>query len=189
MISQPLADAKKGELDAELDLYREALGADADVATFGFMSKNADRVAEIERLRATHGHPVRLDADLKGSHPALAKILGDAGAAEGDIVFAQEADVTEAARLHAEANLRNEIVSELKTLGFDPGDVTDLTTDHLADKLAQAKAAQSSNNKSEVVVYDPRGNAHRTYSKEVHGEKFADLAAEFIADRKGWTVR
>lgn len=41
----------------------------------------------------------------------------------------------------------------------------------------------------EVTVCDPRGNPHRTYSLAVHGEKFAALAAEFIADRKGWTVR
>ena len=43
--------------------------------------------------------------------------------------------------------------------------------------------------KDQAIVYDPRGNPHRRYSLEHHGERYAELAAEYISDRPGWTVR
>lgn len=40
-----------------------------------------------------------------------------------------------------------------------------------------------------VTVYDPRGNAHRTYSASIHGEGFKELAEEYVSRRPGWTAR
>lgn len=40
-----------------------------------------------------------------------------------------------------------------------------------------------------VTVYDMRGKPHRTYSLEVHGERYRELAEMFISDRPGWSLR
>ena len=43
--------------------------------------------------------------------------------------------------------------------------------------------------KDSVTVYDPHGNPHRIFSREVHGDEFADKAQQFISWREGWTAR
>lgn len=40
-----------------------------------------------------------------------------------------------------------------------------------------------------ATVYDMRGKPHRTYSLEVHGERYRELAEMFISDRPGWSLR
>lgn len=140
MITKALADAKKAELEAELELYRE--GGIEDVATFGFTSKNSDRVAEIERLRALHGQPVKLDAEFIDSNKELAKILLGQGATEDEIVFAEDADVEQAAALDKEVAHRDEIFKSLEHLGVQiTPEVSTLSTDELEAKLKEVSAA------------------------------------------------
>lgn len=43
--------------------------------------------------------------------------------------------------------------------------------------------------KTEVSVYDAKGNVVRTYSKEVHGDNFEKLAESFIADRANYSIK
>lgn len=42
---------------------------------------------------------------------------------------------------------------------------------------------------TEVTVCDPRGNPHRTYSLERHGEGFRELAEQYLSHKPGWTAR
>jgi hypothetical protein len=42
---------------------------------------------------------------------------------------------------------------------------------------------------AEVTVCDMRGNPHRTYTLEIHGSRFRELAEMFISDRPGWFLR
>ena len=94
---------------------------------------------------------------------------------------------------------KSQIVKQLTALGieFDPDaklpDLlallpadTDVSreTDDDAD-VSQESAA------TEATVHDPHGNPHRTYSKEVHGDNFRQLAEQFVShpDRRGWTVK
>lgn len=136
-----LSKAKKPELVAEIELFRKAgiegVAADADLKT------NAALVAEIERLTAEHGHPVELDAEFIAANPSLSKILITAGAQEGEIVFAEEADIEESAKLDAEAGERARIVADIKELGVDITDdeAMQLTTDELKAKLEAAQGS------------------------------------------------
>lgn len=52
-----------------------------------------------------------------------------------------------------------------------------------------AKAEPEPAGKEEVTIYDPHGNAHRTYSLERHGENFRELADKYLSHRPGWTAR
>lgn len=42
---------------------------------------------------------------------------------------------------------------------------------------------------AEVGVYDPKGHIHRSFSIEVHGADFKQLAETYVSHRPGWTVR
>lgn len=44
---------------------------------------------------------------------------------------------------------------------------------------------------TEATVLDPHGHPHRTYSKDLHGDNFRELAEQFVShpDRAGWTVK
>ena len=82
--------AKTAELEAELALYREA---NVPVKAAEELTNNAKRVEEIENLAKEHGYPVKLDADFIADNAVLAKHLIANGAKEGEIVFAEDADV------------------------------------------------------------------------------------------------
>lgn len=168
-----LKKAKTAELEAELALFREALGEGNDVAAE--FKNNGERVAEIERLVAAHGHPVKLDAEFIEANATLAKILGDAGAAEGDIVFAEEADLEQAKKLDAEQARRVEILAELERLehAIDEDEAASLTTDELEVKLKEAIAATS----------NPVGGNTDTKGPET-GAPGGDGATELIYQRK-----
>lgn len=49
--------------------------------------------------------------------------------------------------------------------------------------------ATSPEKPSSHTVYDPKGNPHRTYSRDVHGPEFEKLAHQYVSSRPGWSVR
>lgn len=160
MLDKPIADCGRNELNAELDLYREALGHAVDVPSFGLMAKNADRIEAVTKLQAEHGIPVRLTPDFMQDNPALAKFLLDGGAVEGQIVFGKEADIAESVALDAKARAEADG-------GHQPA--------------YEGKP-------SSATVYDQHGHPARTYSLDIHGKSFRQLA-EGYAKKRGWTVR
>ena len=141
MISVPLTDVKKADLEAELTLYRE--GGIADVAEFGFLSNNAARIAEIERLRALHGHPVKLDKEFIDENAELVAVVEASGEkleADDSIVFFSEADVSAAEEQKA---LKGADVFEVTQEHFD-------TNPFFADFATKAGVKVG-----DKVMYDP----------------------------------
>ena len=54
---------------------------------------------------------------------------------------------------------------------------------------AEAKPADAASAKTAVIVCDPHGHPHRTYSLEVHGENFRALAEQYVSARPGWSLK
>lgn len=119
MISKPLTDANRSELNDEIELYRAA--GVQDVPVFGFFAPNDARREAIADLRLKYGHPVEKD---------------------GGIVL-----------------------------------------------LTEEEFQKEQDRTSEVGVYDPSGNLHRTYSLQLHGENFRALAEQYVAKRPGWSLK
>lgn len=56
--------------------------------------------------------------------------------------------------------------------------------------VAEEEAPVAPKSKSKALsVLDANGNFVREYSEEVHGKDFAVLAAQFIADRPGYSTK
>lgn len=130
-----LKKAKKADLIAEIELFSEAKVE--GVAAVADLKTNAALVAEIERLTAANGLPVKLDAAFAEANPSLAKILTAAGATEGEIVFAEPADLEESAKLDAELAERTTIIEKLgaANVAFS----SDESTEALRIKLSEVK--------------------------------------------------
>lgn len=83
---------------------------------------------------------------------------------------------------------KTQITEKLSALGiqFD----ADAKVDDLLALLPTEDNTPPETNLDPVTVFDPRGNPHRTYSLDIHGENYRQLAEQFIShpDRKGWTV-
>lgn len=136
--------AKKADLEAEIELYREALGEGNDVAALDTLKTNADKAAEVERLRKEHGSPVRVDEAFLEENKSLVALTVKAGdeLTIGEIVFfgddelaqAREADIT-AGRIAA---LTEEIVA-LKP-DFEFGAEGETTVEGLEKVLADLKS-------------------------------------------------
>lgn len=62
-----------------------------------------------------------------------------------------------------------------------------ITQDNAHEVLADAREKVDS--AFQVTVCDKRGNPHRTYTLEIHGSRFRELAEMFISDRPGWFLR
>lgn len=92
--------AKRSELEEELDLYREA--GTQGVADSDSLPNIATVKTEIERLQAEVGYPVKLTPEFIKENDTLAKFLIEQGAQEGDIVFAEDADLEEVAKIEAQ---------------------------------------------------------------------------------------
>lgn len=151
-----LKKAKKADLEAEIELFRAA-GA-TDVAAAADLGTNKALVAEIERLTEANGIPVKLDAEFVAANPALAKILTAAGAGADEIVYAEEADVEEAAKLDAEVVERNDLIKQLADLGLAEQADTK-TTQELRDALAVAQKGTGATDTvaNNELVYTPNG--------------------------------
>lgn len=171
-----LKKAKTADLEAELALYTEA-GIE-NVPAADTLKNNKDRVAAIEALQKEHGFPVKLDAEFVQENATLAKVLMDQGAAEGSIVFAEAADLETSQKLDLEASRRDEIVKELAGLGniFESQEqIAQLSTEHLEESLAKAKAAAEKGTgnatPSPVVAHQQDAGAPReqVYRRDGHG--------------------
>ena len=53
---------------------------------------------------------------------------------------------------------------------------------------AEEQPADAAPAKTAVIVCDPHGHPHRTYSLEVHGEKYRALAEQYVSVRPGWSL-
>jgi hypothetical protein len=64
-------------------------------------------------------------------------------------------------------------------------DVDEVTAEKEVVQAEEQKQPEATS----VTVCDPSGHPHRTYSLEVHGEKFQELADEYVSHRPDWTLR
>lgn len=89
--------AKTAELEAELDLYRGALG-EPEVASAETLTNNDKRVAEVARLVAAHGYPVAVTEEFLVEHPTIALKLAAEGeeVAHGEVIFFTAEELAEA---------------------------------------------------------------------------------------------
>ncbi len=182
MLNTPIAEANRSELDAELALYSEALGEGADIKTFGIFAPNADRVAEVERLRSLHGTPVKLTPEFIAGN-ALGGVLMANGAQEGTVVFASEADFIQASQ---PSTPTAPIPAAGSPVALDLLAKETKKYDLDGPVVANGLVGVDS---EEVIVCDVKGNPARTYSLSVHGPDFRKLAEEFASKHEGWTVR
>ena len=99
-----------------------------------------------------------------------------------------KADLIEACEKQGIKLTGDETVADLKKLiadnaeqVTDPAAVAELQKDPAAQEaIAEANA---------VIVRDPHGHPHRTYSLEMHGENFRKLAEQYISVRPGWSLK
>lgn len=106
MIDTKAKGLKRADLETELELYREA--GTQGVAKNEDLSNVKACVEEIERLQKEVGYPVKLTQGFTEENPTLAQYLVEQGAKEDDIVFAEEADLEEVAKIEAKIKADNE---------------------------------------------------------------------------------
>lgn len=126
MIDVKAKGLKRADLEAELDLYREA--GTQGVAENKDLSNVKACVEEIERLQKEVGYPVKITPELVAENTVLGAYLIEQGAQEGDIVFAEDADLEEVAKLEAKAKADNEEAEEAKRLQDEAGKGSSNTT-------------------------------------------------------------
>ena len=160
--------AKRAELEAELDLYREG-GAEVSKAKNEDFDTVDDCRDEIEKLQKETGQPVKLTPEFIAENKELAKVLIDSGAKEGEVVFAEEGDFEQA--------------EALKTVPV-PQDSGEAVPSVTKDEGTNSSGAKAPKGGADFVSVQYRTGI-RVFTKELHGEDFKKLAEEFAEKHKG----
>lgn len=178
------SEAKKSELIAELDLYSRA-GVEFEALPGN--ATNKARAELIEKLGAEHGYPVELTPEFIAENEVLAKYLLENGAQEGEIVFAEDADMEEVEKLLEAQNGADD--------DAEAGDGSDDENDDSNDEEASDEPAEVEENDEEAqpdLVYQNKTVVSVTdvlvggrAMKDVHvvsGETFRLSFEEFDRD-------
>lgn len=138
-----LKKAKVAELEAELELYREALGD--VVPALDTLKNNPSRVEAIEALCAEHGSPVRVDADFIAENKVLIDIVNAKSAPEdqvkeGELVFFDLDEITEAEVREGLIKKISDLVEEGPTKADFVASLSSVATDALEPLYEKMKA-------------------------------------------------